>query len=163
MLCSRTFSFSSSSLLFHAAAGVIFLKIFFGESIVFPPMFVASTMASCFVSNAHSREQCFVVCPTSFGGKRYFLNVSYSWYCRVGGEAYRGTLLYTDFVVAGFSSTSTSIGSAQRVFVLVHVQYLALAWYWYCGTWPGMVPGTQWSRKYVLVPVVLGPGTRTWY
>ena len=100
---------------------------------MFPPMFVASTMASCFVSNAHSREQCFVVCPTSFGGKRYFLNVSAK---LSGGEAYRGTLLYTDFVVAGFSSTSTSIGSAQRVFVLVHVQYLALVlvlWYlaWY--------------------------------
>lgn len=55
----------------------------------------------------------------------------------VGWEARRIVVLCcTDFVVAGFSSTSTSIGSAQRVFVLVHVQYLALVlvlWYlaWY--------------------------------
>ena len=89
LLCWRTFSFSSSSLLFDAAAGVIFLRVFFGEAIVFPPMFVASTMASCFVSNAHSREQCF-----SFGGKRYFWKCLQDDVVRWGQEARRSTLLY---------------------------------------------------------------------
>ena len=55
----------------------------------------------------------------------------------VGWEARRIVVLCcTDFVVAGFSSTSTSIGSAQRVFVLVHVQYSKV------------VPGT-WSASLV--------------